>query len=386
MNIHEYQAKKLLKQYNIPCPNGELISNIDEVEVACNSLAGDSYVLKAQIHAGSRGKGGGIIMCNGIDEVITATNKLLHSKLITEQTNSDGLKINSLLLEQPQDIAFALYLSILIDRDSKNIAIIASKYGGMDIEQVANDNPDSIIKNYINPCIGIVEHQTRDIAFTLGIKSNNFKEFTGLVKNLYKVFIEKDLSLLEINPLVITKNNNIIALDAKINFDDNALYKHPDIASLFDASQENHYESLAKKYQLSYIPLDGNIGCMVNGAGLAMATMDLISHYGGKPANFLDVGGGTTESRVSKALEIIISSGNIKAILVNIFGGIVRCDLIARGIVKAIKELNINIAIVVRLIGTNAQQAQNILQSSAVKVYPEQDLSLATKKVIELAK
>ncbi len=385
MNIHEYQAKELLKQYNITCPNGVLITNIGEVKTACDSIEGDSYVLKAQIHAGGRGKSGGIIMCNGVDEVITASNKLLHSQLITKQTSSNGLKINSVLLEQTQDIALALYLSIVIDRDSKSITIITSKYGGMDIEQVASDSPDSIIKTHINNCIGIREYQIRDIAFALDITSNNLQEFTNLVKNIYQIFIEKDLSLLEINPLIITKNNNIIALDAKIDCEDNALYRQQQIALLKDSSQENHYEHLAKKHQLSYIALNGNIGCMVNGAGLAMATMDLISYYGGKPANFLDVGGGTTEDRVAKALEIIINSGNIKAILVNIFGGIVRCDLIAKGIIKAVEELNINIAIVVRLIGTNAKQAQEILQSSTIKVYPENDLSLATKKAVELA-
>lgn len=385
MNIHEYQAKELLHSYNIPYPRGMLITSTDMIDEAYDKLGANKVVIKAQIHAGARGKGGGIIVSNNPKEIVDCVDRLLKNKLITPQTSKDGLMVNSVLIEEAQDITCEMYLSFLIDRDSKNIVIITSKHGGMDIEQMVADKPDSVIKTYINPCLGLLDYQKRELAFSLGLSGQIWQDFLLLLTNSYSLFIANDLSLLEINPLVITDNNKLMALDTKINCEDNALYRQPSLAKLRDISQEQHYESMARQCKLSYIALNGNIGCMVNGAGLAMATMDLISHYGGSPANFLDVGGGVTKELVTKAMEIITNSSQLDAIFINIFGGIVHCDLIAHGILDVITTLDNNIAIVARLIGTNSKEAQDILNNSTAKIYCESDLILATKKVIELA-
>ncbi|SFV69172.1 Succinyl-CoA ligase [ADP-forming] beta chain [hydrothermal vent metagenome] len=382
MNIHEYQAKKIFTDYNIKTPKSLLIDNINQVENACKQLGSNIFVVKAQIHAGARGKAGGVIICNNIDEAKIATKKLLKTNLITHQTDAKGLPVNLVLIEEGLEIKNEYYLSFLIDRQCQKIVILASTQGGMDIEKVAEETPKKIIKTIINPITGLLDYQCRSLAFDLDL--NNIKEFSSILKNLYQLFIEKDASLIEINPLVRTTNNELFPLDAKLEFDNSALYRQSDIEKLRDTSQENDKENQANDYQLNYIALEGNIGCMVNGAGLAMATMDLIQSLGGSPANFLDVGGSTTPERVKKAFEIITSDKNVKVILVNIFGGIVRCDLIAQGILNAIEESNLSIPLIVRLEGTNAQQGLALLKTSSYNIITEQDLTKATKKAISL--
>ena len=386
MNIHEYQAKDLLRQYHILTPKGVLIDDISQVKQACKTLGGETLVVKAQIHAGARGKGGGVVVCREVASVIATAKKLLNINLVTPQTTEQGLPVNFLLLEQGQAIEQELYLSLLVDRSTKTIAIIASTQGGMDIEQVASMHPEAIIKLHINPCVGLQDYQIRQLGFALKLETLLLKDFGAMVKQLYQLLIDKDLSLLEVNPLVITKDNQLIALDAKINCEDNALYRHHDLLLLKDKTQGDIYEQIAQENKLSYIALEGNIGCMVNGAGLAMATMDLIDYYGGLPANFLDVGGGTTSERVAKALEIILSGQTVRAILINIFGGIVRCDLIAQGILQAMQALGGSpVPMVVRLEGTNAQIGLDLLDKSQYDIHTELDLIKATKIVISLA-
>jgi succinyl-CoA synthetase beta subunit len=382
MNIHEYQAKAILQFFDIAIPESVLVNSADEVADACLQLGGDVWVVKAQAHTGSRGKGGGVVVCGSVDEVKAATQKILSQNLITPQTTSKGLPVHAVLIEKGLPIDKEIYVSINIDRSSQQIAIITSNAGGGDIEEVAQQTPDKIIKTLIDIQVGITSDITKDIADKLGVNSEKFHQ---ILTHLYQIFTEKNCNLIEINPLIVS-SNELIALDCKMEFDDNALFKHEDIASLRDIGQEDTKEVEAAKYDLNYISLDGTIGCMVNGAGLAMATMDLIAHHGGKPANFLDVGGGTTSEKVAKAFEIIQSEEGVRAIFVNIFGGIVRCDLIAQGILQAIDEVGLNVPLVVRLEGTNSQQGLDILANSSFDIIVENDLTNAAKKVVGVAK
>ena len=386
MHIHEYQAKGLFRQFNIQTPQAILIETTAEASKACTDLGGSIWVVKAQVHAGGRGKGGGVILCRSIGEVETACNQLFGTNLITPQTDAKGLPINQLLIEGGQNIERELYLGLLVDRQSQKITILASTEGGMDIEKVASETPEKIIKFGVDPLGVLTTDDCTSIASQLGLDATLSEQFTTTLMGLYEIFISKDVSLIEINPLITTTEGNLLALDGKIDFDDNALYKHEDILELRDISQEDEKENEASKYQLNYISLDGTIGCMVNGAGLAMATMDLIEHHGGSPANFLDVGGGTTADRVAKAFELIQTEKNVKGILVNIFGGIVRCDLIAEGILQAIEKVGLNLPIVVRLEGTNAAAGLKLLDESAVDIHTESDLTQAAIKIVELSK
>jgi len=386
MHIHEYQAKALFKQNGIKVPDLEVISNSNETQSACKKLGGNVWVVKAQVHAGGRGKGGGVIVCNNIEDAEQASQKLLGKKLVTPQTDEDGQPINQVIIEAGQDIFKELYLGLLVDRSTERITILASTEGGMDIEQVASESPEKIIKHAIDPLGNLSIKECQSIAKKLNLNSVLWEQFTKTLIGLYSIFTNNDGNLIEINPLIISKQNEIIALDGKIDFDDNALYRNEDIINLRDFEQEDEKERIASEYQLNYISLDGTVGCMVNGAGLAMATMDLIEYHGGSPANFLDVGGGTTAERVAKAFEIIQSGQNVKAILVNIFGGIVRCDLIAEGILQAIEKVGLTLPIVVRLEGTNAPQGLKILNDSNFNIMTEADLTQAAKQVVEMAK
>ena len=386
MHIHEYQAKALFKQNGIKVPDLEVISNSNETRSACKKLGGNVWVVKAQVHAGGRGKGGGVIVCNSIEDTEKASQKLLGKKLVTPQTDEDGQPINQVIIEAGQDIFKELYLGLLVDRSTERITILASTEGGMDIEQVASESPEKIIKHAIDPLGNLSIKECQSIAKKLNLNSVLWEQFTKTLIGLYSIFTNNDGNLIEINPLIISKQNEIIALDGKIDFDDNALYRNEDIINLRDFEQEDEKERIASEYQLNYISLDGTVGCMVNGAGLAMATMDLIEYHGGSPANFLDVGGGTTAERVAKAFEIIQSGQNVKAILVNIFGGIVRCDLIAEGILQAIEKVGLTLPIVVRLEGTNAPQGLKILNDSNFNIMTEADLTQAAKQVVEMAK
>ena len=386
MNIHEYQAKALFKNYGINVPNFKVISNSNETKSACEELGGSVWVVKAQVHAGGRGKGGGVIVCHTIEDAISASKKLLGSNLITPQTDSTGQPINKIIVEAGQEISKELYLGLLVDRATESITILASTEGGMDIEEVATNSPEKIIKQAINPLGKLEIKECHEVAAKIGLSLSLYDQFTSTMIGLYNIFTDNDANLIEINPLIITSNNNIMALDGKIDFDDNALYRNEEISSLRDIEQEDKKERSASEHQLNYISLDGSVGCMVNGAGLAMATMDLIEYHGGSPANFLDVGGGTTSERVAKAFEIIQSGKNVKAILVNIFGGIVRCDLIANGILQAIEKVGLALPIVVRLEGTNAQEGLEILNKSNINIVTEADLTKAAKKIVEMAK
>ena len=382
MHIHEYQAKEIFKNFGISVPKSCLVLSSDEVEKACLSLGGERWVVKAQVHSGARGKAGGVKLVGTIEEAKEITNQLIGSRLVTNQTDSQGLPVEKILIESPQSINHEFYLSLLVDRQSNKVVVLASTEGGMDIESVAKNSPEKIIKIEINSQTGLTDIDCQNLGKKLNLSGSALSDFAATVNSLYQIFIEKDASLIEINPLIKDSNDKIIALDAKIDFDDNALYRQEEILSLRDSSQEDERELEASLYQLNYISLDGNIGCMVNGAGLAMATMDLIQHFGGSPANFLDVGGGTTAERVSKAFELIQSGQNVKGILVNIFGGIVRCDLIAEGIIQACEKVGLNIPTVVRLEGTNADQGLKILKESSLNIEVESDLNLATQLII----
>ena len=386
MHIHEYQAKDLFKKNNINVPNFIVISNADDTAKACEKLGGSVWVVKAQVHAGGRGKGGGVIVCKDIQDAVNASKKLLGSNLITPQTDSNGQPVNEVIIEAGQDIVKELYLGLLVDRGSERITVLASTEGGMDIEAVASETPEKIIKKKINPLGKITLEDCNEISNRLGLDNSLHEQFSQTLMGLYNIFTENDANLIEINPLIITAEKQIMALDGKIDFDDNALYRNESIIALRDISQEDEKERSASEYQLNYISLDGTVGCMVNGAGLAMATMDLIEYHGGSPANFLDVGGGTTAERVAKAFEIIQSGENVKAILVNIFGGIVRCDLIANGILQAIEKVGLTLPIVVRLEGTNAKKGLEILNASNFDIITEADLTKAAKQVVEMAK
>ena len=386
MHIHEYQAKALFKRHNIKVPNLIVISNSNETRSSCEKLGGSVWVVKAQVHAGGRGKGGGIIVCHEIEDAVKASKKLLGSNLITPQTDSNGQPINQVVIEAGQEISKELYLGLLVDRSTESITILASTEGGMDIEEVASKTPEKIIKQPIDPLGELSMNECNDVATKLGLNLSLYDQFASTLIGLYSIFTDNDANLIEINPLIITKQNEIIALDGKIDFDDNALYRNEAIANLRDVEQEDEKERSASEYQLNYISLDGSVGCMVNGAGLAMATMDLIEYHGGSPANFLDVGGGTTAERVAKAFEIIQSGKNVNSILVNIFGGIVRCDLIASGILQAIEKVGLTLPIIVRLEGTNAKEGLKILNGSDFNIITEADLTKAAKQAVEMAK
>jgi succinyl-CoA synthetase beta subunit len=386
MHIHEHQAKDLFKKNGIKVPNFIVVSNATDTESACIKLGGSIWVVKAQVHAGGRGKGGGVIVCKNIKDAIEASESLLGTNLITPQTDANGQPVNEVIIEAGQDIAKELYLGLLVDRASERITVLASTEGGMDIEKVASDTPDKIIKMKTNPLSKLSLDECSEVSVKLGLDESLHDEFSQALMGLYEIFTTHDANLIEINPLIITGDNQIMALDGKIDFDDNALYRNESILALRDVSQEDEKERSASEYELNYISLDGTVGCMVNGAGLAMATMDLIEYHGGSPANFLDVGGGTTSERVAKAFEIIQSGENVKAILVNIFGGIVRCDLIANGILQAIEKVGLALPIVVRLEGTNAKEGLNILNASNFNIITEADLTQAAKQVVEMAK
>ena len=386
MHIHEHQAKQLFSQNGIQVPSFVVISKVEETQSACEQLGGSVWVVKAQVHAGGRGKGGGVIVCFSIDDAISASEKLLGNRLITPQTDDVGLPINKVIVEEGLDIQKELYLGLLVDRATSSITVLASTEGGMDIEEVAANTPEKIIKHAVSPLGALEESECNDIAKQLELDSSLYPQFAKTLIGLYNIFSENDGNLIEINPLIITGNNEIMALDGKIDFDDNALYRNEAIAALRDPSQEDEKEKDASDHQLNYISLDGTVGCMVNGAGLAMATMDLIEYHGGSPANFLDVGGTATAERVAKAFEIIQGGADVKAILVNIFGGIVRCDLIAEGILQAIEKVGLTLPIVVRLEGTNADQGLTILNNSDFNISTEADLTQAAKQVVEMAK
>ena len=386
MNIHEYQAKQLFAHYGIPVPSGHPAGNAEEAKQQAQILGGDSWMVKAQVHAGGRGKAGGVKRANSLSEVMDISHQLIGTQLVTHQTGAEGQPIHSVLIENTTGIQKELYLSFVVDRAAERIAIIASRAGGMDIEEVAANTPEQIITCTIDPLVGMAAYQCREIAFALELDANQRKQLSRILSALYRLFQEKDLSMLEINPLIITDKGDLLALDAKINIDDNALYRHEDLATLHDASQEDEKEHKARQFDLNYIALEGDIACMVNGAGLAMATMDVIDRHGGKPANFLDVGGGTTAERVTEAFKIILSDTKVKAILVNIFGGIVRCDLIAEGVIYAIKETGTQLPIVVRLEGTNVEKGKALLIESGLSVIPADDLDEAAQKVVKLVK
>ncbi|SMM97728.1 Succinyl-CoA ligase [ADP-forming] beta chain [uncultured Candidatus Thioglobus sp.] len=383
MHIHEYQAKILFRQFNIPTPKAVLIQNTGEVSKACLELGGEVWVVKAQVHTGGRGKGGGVILCRSLAEVETACDKLLGAQLVTPQTDDRGLPIDKVLIEAGQNIARQLYLSLLVDRQTQKITVLASKEGGVDIETVAAQTPEKIIKFAVNPLKSLTLQDCAHIAKQLDVDASKFGH---ILLGLYEIFTSRDASLIEINPLIQTPEGDLIALDGKIDFDDNALNRHKNNLALRDINQEDAKEYEASQHQLNYISLDGTIGCMVNGAGLAMATMDLIEHHGGSPANFLDVGGGTTAERVAKAFELIQTEKNVRGILVNIFGGIVRCDLIAEGILQAVEKVGLTLPIVVRLEGTNAAEGLALLGESKFNIVTEHDLTQAALKIVELSK
>lgn len=382
MNLHEYQAKALFSRYGINVPHSQVISTVDDIEAAINTLGGDAWVVKAQVHTGGRGKAGGVKLVKGKTALTTAVEDLLGSTLVTHQTGTEGLPIKQVLIEALSDIKRELYLSLLVDRASKRLTIMASQAGGMDIEQVAADTPEQIFTESLSPTAGYQAYNGRNLAFKLGLEGLQIRQFVALLGGLVKLFNQCDASLLEINPLVVTATGDLIALDGKINLDSNALYRHPDLLAWRDLSQEDAREAQAAQHELNYIRLDGSIGCMVNGAGLAMATMDLIQLHGGEPANFLDVGGSTTAERVAEAFKIILSDSAVRGVLVNIFGGIVRCDLIAEGIIKAVKEIGIQVPVVVRLEGTNVEQGRALLANSGMNIISAIGLTHAAKQIV----
>lgn len=382
MNIHEYQAKELFADYGIPIPLGQIAHNATEAERSAEIIGGNAWVVKAQVHAGGRGKAGGVKKVTNIEEVAPLADNLIGTRLVTHQTGGKGQPISCVLIEAATVIQRELYLSLLVDRARKRIAVIASEAGGMDIEEVAAKTPEKIITRLIDPIVGIQPYQCREIGFALQLDDNQRKQFNSLLPNLYKLFVDNDLSLVEINPLIVTGTGDLVALDAKVNIDDNALYRHHKLADLHDASQEDEKETRARQFDLNYVALDGNIACMVNGAGLAMATMDVIKLHGGEPANFLDVGGNTTSDRVAEAFKIILSDQKVKAILVNIFGGIVKCDLVASGIIHAIKEIGTGLPIVVRLEGTNVEAGKMLLRESGLSIIAADNLGDAAQKVV----
>ena len=386
MNLHEYQAKDLFRAYGIPVPAGRVAASTNEAVEAATELGGSAWVVKAQVHAGGRGKAGGVKLVRDLEEVRTAAAGMLGKPLVTPQTGPEGLLVGRVYVETGSQIAREIYLSLTLNRERSRIALIASTAGGMDIEEVAQQTPEKILTTTVYPAAGLQPYQARELAFGLRLGGPLIVEFQSLAAALYRLYLEKDLSLVEVNPLIVTRGGALLALDAKINIDDNALFRHPELAQLRDTSQEDPMERRAAAHDLNYVSLDGNIACMVNGAGLAMATMDLIKLHGGQPANFLDVGGGATSERVTAAFELILSNPRVRAVLVNIFGGIVRCDLIAEGIINAVRKVGVKVPVVVRLEGTNADKARAMLADSGLKITPATDLTDAARKVVAAAK
>ncbi len=382
MNLHEYQAKKLFSDFGLPVSLGEVVRSVDEALVAADAVVADKWVVKAQVYAGGRGKGGGVKIVSTKNELADAVKGMLGTNLVTHQTDEKGLPIHRILIEAPCDIDRELYLGAVIDRETQRVVIMASTEGGVEIEKVAEETPEKIVKVIVDPMTGVLPYQCRELAFALSLKGKQIKQFTKMLIGLGELIVAKDLTLVEINPLVVTKQGDLLCLDAKMNIDDNALYRHPELHEMHDATQEDERELRAAEWELNYIALDGQIGCMVNGAGLAMATMDIIKLHGGNPANFLDVGGGATKERVTEAFKIILSDDNVKGILVNIFGGIVRCDLIADGIIAAVKEVGITIPVVVRLEGNNAEPGAKKLAESGLNLTPATGLTDAAKKIV----
>jgi succinyl-CoA synthetase beta subunit len=386
MNIHEYQAKAVLRDFGVAVPRATPAFSVDEAVKAANTLGGPVWVVKAQIHAGGRGKAGGVKVVKSIDDVKTESRRILGSTLVTHQTGPKGKQVNRLYIEDGSAIAKEFYLSMLVDRVSSRVAIVVSTEGGMNIEEVAHETPEKILTITVDPATNICPHHVRAVSKALNLDADLQKQMSALLSQLYKAFTEKDMSLLEINPLVVTKDNKLICLDAKVGFDGNALYRHPDVMALRDETEEDEKEIEASKYDLNYISLDGSIGCMVNGAGLAMATMDIIKLYGSSPANFLDVGGGASKEKVAAAFKIITSDPNVKGILVNIFGGIMKCDVIAEGVVAAVKEVGLKVPLVVRLEGTNVDLGKKIIKDSGLNVLPADDLDDAAQKIVTAVK
>ncbi len=382
MNLHEYQAKELFGQYGITVPQGRVVSSIGEAERAVQTVGGRRWVVKAQVHAGGRGKAGGVKLVDGLDALKQAVDGLLGRRLVTHQSGAAGQPVNQVLVEGTCDIARELYLGMVVDRARQRVVFMASSAGGMDIEEVAATTPERIMTVAVDPVAGLQPYQCRQVAFGLGLQGEQVKGLGVIMSGLYRLFSERDASLVEINPLVVTHDGGLMALDAKINIDENALYRQPALGELRDASQEDEREYRAQQHGLNYVRLEGNIGCMVNGAGLAMATMDLIKLHGGEPANFLDVGGGTNADKVAEAFKLILSDDKVKAILVNIFGGIVRCDLIAEGIIKAVREVGIHIPVVVRLEGTNVELGRKMLADSGLAITAADDLTAAAQQAV----
>lgn len=386
MNLHEYQAKALLREYGVPTPKGDVLFEAHQASSIALDVGSGPWVVKAQVHSGGRGKAGGVLVANTIEDCTAAAQKLIGSTLRTHQSGSQALPIHSVLIEEVLDRQEELYLSLLVDRSSESVVVIASASGGMDIEEIAHTAPEKILRTRIDPVAGIQPFHARVLASGLGLDAAQAKQLLRILTQLYSLLLEKDLSQVEINPLAICPELGLVAMDAKINVDDNALFAHADLEHLRDSTQEDQAETLARQFDLSYVTLEGNIGCMVNGAGLAMATLDVIKLFGGEPANFLDVGGGTTAEKVAQAFKLILSDQKVKALLVNIFGGIVRCDLIAEGIISAVRDVGVTIPVIVRLEGTNAEQGRSIIEASDLKVITALDLNDAAKKAVEAAR
>ena len=385
MNLHEYQSKQVFKEYGIPVPEGIAADSPDKAVQAAKDLGGELWVVKAQVHAGGRGKAGGVKLCRTMDEVREATKGMLGEVLVTHQTGPEGLPINMVYVETGSQIERELYFSFVIDRASERVSVMASADGGMDIEEVAEKTPERIISLSINPATGMMPYQAGLIGFKIGLGKEHMREFTKVALGFYKMFIEKDVDMLEINPLIVTNEGRIMALDGKVNIEDNSLFRQPAMKALRDPTQEDEMENRASAHDLNYVSLDGDIACMVNGAGLAMATMDLIKLHGGEPANFLDVGGGATAERVTEAFKLILSNPNVKAVLVNIFGGIVRCDLIAEGIIQAVKEVGVKVPVIARLEGTNVERGRELLANSGLDIISADGLTDAAKRAVALA-
>jgi succinyl-CoA synthetase beta subunit len=386
MNLHEYQSKKIFAEYGIPVPRGHVAASADEAAEVARKMGGPVWVVKAQVHAGGRGKAGGVKVVRDVEAVREAAAGMIGRRLVTKQTGPEGLPIEKVYVESGSAIAREIYVSLTLDRDKGRIAVVASAAGGMEIETVAAETPEKIKSVTIHPAVGLESYQARELAFALGLTGPQIGEFTTILKSLYKLYTEQDASLVEINPLIVTEDGRLVALDAKIAIDPNALFRHPELAGMRDLSQEDPIEARAAEHELNYVSLDGDIACMVNGAGLAMATMDIIKLHGGRPANFLDVGGGATVERVTAAFELILSNPKVRAILVNIFGGIVRCDVIAEGIIAAVQKVGVKVPVVVRLEGTNAQQARRMLADSGLSLHPAEGLTDAAQKVVVAAK
>jgi len=382
MNLHEYQAKQLFARYDIPVSNGGIADTPEAARKVAEELGGELWVVKAQVHAGGRGKAGGVKLARSLDEVAAAAKELIGGRLVTKQTGAEGLPINIVFVEAGSDIQSELYLSMVIDRAAEQVGFMASEAGGMDIEEVAEETPEKIVTLSVNPAAGFQPWQARKLGYGLGLDANQMKQFMGIAASLYKMFDECDAEMVEINPLIINGEGNLLALDAKVGIEGNAMFRHKDLAEWRDTTQEDERELAASEHDLNYVSLDGNIACMVNGAGLAMATMDLIKLHGGNPANFLDVGGGATPERVTAAFKLILSNSAVEAILVNIFGGIVRCDVIAEGIIQAVKDVQVNVPVVVRLEGTNVEKGRQMLAESGLAITAAEDLTDAAKKVV----